>query len=519
MLPFGSPSQPVLAIGLDAFDCLELERRLARGDLPNLARVAEMSTFSRLAPDTPGFGGMTWPGFINALPVAEHGWYFSKFWSPDTGRIEKTNADFQRVRPFWQSLQDEGLRIGLVDVPKAPRPIGHFDGVFINGWQTHDPDHLHVQPVSLLGDIEERFGVPILQLEQYGNQRVADLLDLHENVLMAIEQITAITEWLLRRDCFDFFMVVLGASHRAGHYLWDLSQIDQSELSRDSRRCLDDAMDDVYDACDDAVGRIIAAAPHAVPTIFAVHGMRANPGWNEVFPEMLKGLAGEKADQSQSSGLRHYLHEFRRTPLAMKAQRQLPEWAKRAIGRAWSLRMHDWSSTNFFSLPSEVASLVRFNVNGREPEGIVDPAGYPEFCDRLAAELLALRDLETEEVLVEDVHITDRAISPHAPYRDYLPDLLVEWGDRRLVDSIGVRLPNGRDLRWPRGRRSSSGRSGNHRRFGWMMGDAQLNTWPPTEPTTVDLACSLRRHFDHDPHIERVAANPRDVMAVDDFGR
>ncbi|MEO1016552.1 MAG: hypothetical protein AAFY56_02500 [Pseudomonadota bacterium] len=507
MFTRGVSAEPMLAIGLDALDCSELERRMAQGDLPNLAQLAETSRPSRLAPDTPGFGGMTWPGFINGQPVEEHGWYFSKFWSPESGRIEKTSPDFQRLQGFWQSLQDSNLRIGLVDVPYAPDPVGSFDGVYVNGWQTHDVERLRSFPTSLLGEIEERFGAPILDPENYGRQRAVDLLNLRQNVLAAIEQITQITEWLLRRDHFDFFMVVLGAPHRAGHYLWDLSQIDLSELSATERQTLECTLDDVYQACDDAVGRIVAAAPHAAVSAFAVHGMRANPGWNEAFTEILNGLEGKECGQSQSKGLRHYLHAIRRMPLAMKAQRQLPAPMKRMIGRAWSSRMHDWSRTQYFQLPSEVAGLVRLNMVGREPSGIVDPADYAEISDRIASELSELRDLETGELIVDDVHITDHMISAEAPYRPYLPDLLVEWGDRRLTDSIGVRLSNGRELRWARGRRLSSGRSGDHRRFGWMMGDVALSARRSGRPTTVDLARSLRDHFEPVPEFERVAVN------------
>ncbi len=484
-------SKPVLAIGLDAFDISELQRRLAEGALPNIASLADAYSVRTLAPDTAGFGAMAWVSFVNAMHTAEHGWYFRKVWDPETGQFKQASDDFLHDKAFWQPLQRAGMRLALIDVPRAPDPGEGFNGVYLNGWQTHDEASLRSNPEQLLGDLYTRFGAPKLLKENYGPQRAFDLLAIRQQTLDSIRQITEITEWLLRNDRFDLGIVVIGGAHRAGHYLWNLSQIDRDGLEPAEVRALEAAMDDIYLACDEAVGRIASAAPDYSVMAFAAHGMRANPGWNDAFPDILRAMIVPQASQQPSFSVRDGLHRFRRSPLALRLSRKLPGRINGMVSRAWASNMHNWSKTRYFSLPGEVVGIVRLNIAGREPQGIVPMDQALELAEELAADLRELRDLETDELLVSDIHITDHLIPASMPFRLNLPDVMVEWRDRPMIDSIGVKLANGRELRWPRGRRVTSGRSGDHRQYGWIIGDFAIEAAGNQRPTTVDLSRTL----------------------------
>lgn len=154
--------------------------------------------------------------------------------------------------------------------------------------------------------------------------------------------------------------------------------------------------------------------------------------------------------------------------------------------------MHDWSRTRCFALPSETGGLVRINLAGREPQGIVEPgAAYEDLCAELAERLTCVTDLETGEPIVARIHLIDRLVPADAPFRPYLPDLAVEWRERRIGDSVGVRLAGGATLHWPRGRRTSSGRSGDHRSHGWVVGDADVPVPLDRAPSPVELAAAI----------------------------
>ena len=152
---------------------------------------------------------------------------------------------------------------------------------------------------------------------------------------------------------------------------------------------------------------------------------------------------------------------------------------------------------------------MRVNLAGREPFGIVQPgAEYIETCEMLAERLAGLEDIETGQPLVASARVTDSVVPPDAPYRPYLPDVLVEWRlGRRIMDSIGIRVPAARDVRWERGRRIASGRSGNHRALGWTAGDLRIRSAPGgarPRRSISSRACSRR------PASSRLRISPKD---------
>ncbi len=482
----------LVVIGFDAFDVDALSLRLDQGRLANLAGLRARSNFTRLDPDTPGFGGMSWLSFINGRPLGEHGWYFSKVWRPHLGRIEQASTEFLRLHGFWQPLIDRGQSIGLIDVPYAPDPAAGFKGCYLNGWQTHDVEPLRSHPAGLLSEIKAKFGPPILDPEHYGPQHPADLIRIHQNVVEATRQMGDIAAWLLEREAFDLFMMVFGATHRAGHYLWNLSQTDRTKLDASTTAALEQAVDEVYRECDNALGKIIEAAPHAEFAVFSPHGMGVNSGWNDILADILRMLNNPTSQQESALSIRRYLNALRRAPLTMRVTRHLPAPLSRALGQAWSSNMHDWSKTKFFALPSEVVGMVRFNVIGREPQGIISETDLQAERDALAEQVSDIRDLDCGRPIVSMVHRTDDLVPSDAPFRQVLPDLALEWSDLSITDSVGVRLPNGQELRWPQGRKISSGRSGDHRQSGWVMGDIDIHGQGNQAPTTVDLARGLR---------------------------
>src|SRR5262249_15908396 len=141
-------------------------------------------------------------------------------------RVEFIDDAWPPVRPFWARPSPRRLRTALIDIPYLPDPGSGHDGVFLSGWQCHDVMPRRSQPSSLLGDIEARFGPTELSDEHYGAQTPDSLERSHRDCVAAARQIAEICAWLMQRERYDLFVVVLGSAHRAGHYLWDLSQID-----------------------------------------------------------------------------------------------------------------------------------------------------------------------------------------------------------------------------------------------------------------------------------------------------
>jgi predicted AlkP superfamily phosphohydrolase/phosphomutase len=134
------------------------------------------------------------------------------------------------------------------------------------------------------------------------------------------------------------------------------------------------------------------------------------------------------------------------SPMAV-ARRLVPEsWriaASRHLSRARRERIlaeqfrngTDWNRTVAFAIPSAYFGLVRVNLRGREPEGIVAPGSeYRSVLDQLTEDLEQLIDPETGEKAVVQVSRTTELYDcePH----DILPDLFVNWKPGRYMSRV-----------------------------------------------------------------------------------
>ena len=122
----------------------------------------------------------------------------------------------------------------------------------------------------------------------YGAPTFSELLRLRDVLVNTTEQMARMAQDLLAAEAWDLFFVVFGATHRGGHYLWDRSQVESDGASASSLREVDDALVDVYVACDAALARLIESAPDSARIlVFAVHGMEPNAAWNHIVEDLL----------------------------------------------------------------------------------------------------------------------------------------------------------------------------------------------------------------------------------------
>ena len=141
-----------------------------------------------------------------------------------------------------------------------PAPI---DGISLAGWGTHDVIARGSWPADPLAGDREPLGRPAMPPERFGSQTPHTLGHLAHELRVATSQVAEIGARLYRREPWDLFLLVFGAPHRGGHYLWDLSQVDAREISGGRRRSLGEALSQVYRAADAGVGRILELVPQA----------------------------------------------------------------------------------------------------------------------------------------------------------------------------------------------------------------------------------------------------------------
>jgi predicted AlkP superfamily phosphohydrolase/phosphomutase len=485
-----SDTPPVILIGLDAAEIDVVERLVADGRMPNLARLRQQGRWGRLKTEPPHFLSLVWSTFFCGTRLGEQGWYFNKIWNPDRQRLQYVDPAWLPVQPFWLSL-DPSYRLAILDLPYATALPTRPNMTTLNGWQCHDDFGHNAFPPGLWARLSARHGKPRMTAEVFGPQNAATLLAQRQEVLDGNPQFADICRDLLTNDRFDLFLAVFGLVHRGSHYLWDLSQIDGEDGDGPARAVLEGSLDDCYASADEALGRVLEAAPpDARVVVFALHGMGPNDGWYEALPRILERIHRGRGGAPAKPGMLFRLRQALPWTLVRQVTRRIPTAWNKALVPLWSSRMHDWPNTKYFALPMDYNGYVRLNLKGREQQGCVDPGDADSVIAELDAALRSFRDMTTGKPVIRGTIKVDELIPPTAPRRRFLPDLVVLWDPPGPAwASTGLVSDEFGEIRRPTGRKLASGRSGNHTPHGWFVAKGPGIPPGPTARTydTADL--------------------------------
>ncbi len=456
--------RPIVAIGIDAAAAPLLERWMAQGQLPVLARLRGQSARARLEGGEVCRAEVPWTCFLTGCEPEQTGYWNLLRFSPRDYAIDDIGAyDFVQFRPFYALGND--YRVAVVDVPDS-RLVGGINGAQIIAWGAHSPLAASgSQPSELFAEIERRFGRhPALLRDEATLWRPRELDRLEQWLTVGIGRRAEICAHMMNSDKWDFFLTVFGESHSAGHYLWHRSPQGHPLYQKGSRNSL--LL--VYQAIDRAIGRLRACcAPDTYFALFTAHGMESNsmdlPGV-AFLPEMLyrmnfagrRGLGGDVdaagalttvaasprawvpamwSTQADLGRVRRALRVHLPSRLAYRLDRlwpQAPESPSSPIEAGklsyqpamWYRKL--WPQMKAFALPTFSEGYVRINAKGREAHGIVEPGDYERVCDEVTAEIMALTDARSGRPIAREVRRTRRSSMDSSPN---LPDadLIIRW--------------------------------------------------------------------------------------------
>ena len=455
----------IVMIGLDAAEVTVIEELCVAGKLPVLNSLMKRGCFGRLESEAPIFSGGVWPTFYTSKRVPWHGIYHDRLWHYKKMQFETVGRQWLPEKPFWERL-DEKYRIAVIDVPMVLEIPKSMKGLMVVGWGTHDRVLSGSFPNKLWRELCRQFGPPTLPRHPMRPHTLNELTQFKRSLQSTTEQVVQLSQSLLRREPWDVFLVVFGATHRGGHHLWDFSQIEHDSLTAKTSLC--GGLEEVYQACDSAVGRIVdKLSKDTKIMVFAVHGMGANPGWNDRCAEILSRI--QQADgQPRIFSDRKRSGPFRAIDFVV--WRLLPLKVRNQLLDRRYTREFDWDRTRCFPLKMDHAGYLRINVKGREPRGIVESGQeYTDLCHEIGEAFLGFRDLDTNKPIVNEVYHVDDLAPSTAPYRDLLPDLVVVWSDVSAIGSKGIYSKRYGQIHWNAGGRIPSLRSGNHRSSGWFI--------------------------------------------------
>jgi predicted AlkP superfamily phosphohydrolase/phosphomutase len=424
----------VVVIGLDGMTPQLVEPWMKEGKLPNLARIAQEGAYGRLLSTMPPSSPQAWSSFLTGKNPGKHGIFGFDHRKPGTYTWALTTSR-DRVGPdLGQIISARGGSAGFLFVPLTypPYPV---NGFMISGMGTPGPRAEFTYPHELKEELLQEFGgeglfePPVLDQEP---------LEYFSEVERFVERNHKAFEWFRNKfSDLDYYMVVFISPDRIQHFAWHFMEPVLPRFSNGVSRELRDAILRVYQGVDTAVGKIASSLePETTLMVMSDHGA----GPYRKFVDLNAWLAqqgvltfAESVAQRSDTLLRQAYCLWRSGPRKLFSpwqRRRMREWLpgplKTWIMAGWQntrARQVDWHRTQAFS--EGAGGLIRLNLRGREPQGVVRPEEREEVLRKIEGELYQLKDPETGEPVVERVWRREELYTGDATEK--ASDLIIEW--------------------------------------------------------------------------------------------
>jgi predicted AlkP superfamily phosphohydrolase/phosphomutase len=389
----------ILVIGLD---CAAPELLFGDERLTHFRRLMEAGCYGRLESVIPPITVPAWMCMSTSQDPGSLGVYgFRNRIDHSYNGLGFANSKSITELAIWDQVAREGKRANIVGVPPnyPPRKVnGASIGCFLTPDSTKD---VYTHPASLKDDIARLVGDYPVDVKGFRTPRKDWLRD--EIYTMSRKHFTVLRH-LLQNTEWDYFQFVEIGLDRIHHGFWKYH--DPQHVLHEPDSPYREVIRDYYRYLDDEVGRLFELLTEDTAVlVVSDHGAQRLDGGFCVNEWLVReGLL--------------VLHEY---------PKEVTPFAKLSI---------DWSRTKVWSEGGYYARVF-FNVRGREPSGIIDPADYEKFRDDMKARLEATTDdkgqpLGTLVFKPEEVYRTVRNVAP---------DLVVHFGGLYWRSIGGVGYP------------------------------------------------------------------------------
>ncbi len=438
-------SHRIMVIGLDGATLDLIEPWVEQGYLPNLARLMQQGSYSRLQSIMPVVSAGAWTSFMTGTNPGKHGMFdFVRRENTSYKLIPTTRNDI-RMPSLWKLLSEAGKKVCVMNVPMT-YPPEKVNGCLISGLGTPNFKSFAYPP-----ELEEELlkdGYRVNRRIYYpGNDLEAFLADTDE----LIKLVTRNAVRQLKESTWDFFMVVYRETDDVPHGFWRF--MDPSHPRYVPNSPYRDTIRDMYQQLDQSIGELIAFADeNTTVLIMSDHGF--GPLYKDVYlNEWLrqKGYLFTRETSKKNQWLsrmgitRDQISRTLRTMGLMSVEKLIKQILGEKIAILPKTQWPDfdesinWSKTKAYSYGFQ--GQIYINLAGREPNGIVQAGSeYETLREQICQELSDLRDPDDGQPVVsklykrEDLYQGDALTSA--------PDIILVLRDLSFITRLGHEFGN-----------------------------------------------------------------------------
>ncbi len=422
-----------LLVGLDAACWEYLNPLLAAGELPTIQRLMENGAWGTLRSTMPALTPAAWSSIITGKNPGKHGVFDMTRRRADSYETMPVNARLRLGTPFWKRLNEQGIRVGLVNIPFT-YPPDTIDGFVVGGFGVPGsvPDLTH--PRQALHWIEEQFGtyepaVPSTLLRSGRHAAIYEAEQHHQ------ERFVKIALGLAKQYPVDVLVINLMLLDHINHKMPDMERVHQAvrQLDADLAMLMAGFEPDVVMAISDHGSRRVKGD-------FLLHAWLRDQGYavqvkrplseqesvmNWVLIQWLqkqKGWSGlpEKAARRLARLLLPRLSQNLSNAFWQRVEKEIPFAREHAL---FSDQL-DYGRTRVYTGAS-YSGVLYFNQKGREPQGIVTPAQQAELTAELSHQLMQILDPELGQPLFSEVYDGEKIYD--GPAKLVSPNVVIDY--------------------------------------------------------------------------------------------
>ena len=386
----------LLVIGLD---CAAPALLFGDERLTNIRRLMEGGCYGRLESVVPPITIPAWQCMVTSQDPGSLGVYgFRNRADHSYDKLEIVNSKSFKAMTIWDSLAMEGKRSVVIGVPPS-FPPRRLNGISVGCFMTPSVDDDYTFPANIKDEIRELVGEYLVDVKGF---RTDDKSWLRDQIFeMSSKQFTVVRHYLQNAE-WDYFHFVNIALDRVHHGFW--KYIDETHPDYEPDSPFARVIPDFYAHLDEEIGRVLELLDDDTAVlVVSDHGAQALHGGFCVNEWLVQqGLL--------------VLNEYPQTVTPFGKLNV--NWEKTRV----------WSEGGYYA-------RVFFNVKGREPSGVIEPAEYDAFRDRMTREFEGLPTPEGKPM-------GSLVFKPEETYKslkNVAPDLIVHFGalDWRSIGGVG----------------------------------------------------------------------------------
>ena len=362
-----------------------------KNELPNLKKLMERGCYAELNSTIPNLSVVAWSSIITGRPPADTGIfeyvYRKDFSYTDIHVVTSSNV---KAKTLWQIASDAGKK-SVVCFVVMTWPIKPFNGSLVAGPIIPDREDVEfTYPKDLKDEIEKVLGkkliVDIPSVKEYRNMP-------KEKIIEEAYYVTKIhfdtMKYLIKNKQWDLFWGFIGPSDRLNHKFW--RYMDPLHRRYDSSSEFKNALKDYYKYFDKGLGEVLELLDKDTKVIvLSDHGITRMHNRINLTDWLIQNS-----------------YMLLKEPIKKRTEFK-PE-------------MVDWKRTKVFAIGAYEAQIF-INLNGREPEGIVDIKDY----DSLLLELEEkFKKISGDDGSNLDTKFFKKKDYFKGKYEDIAPDMIV----------------------------------------------------------------------------------------------